>query len=73
MNCHYQGRQKADTTITFPQSLFSMEGEILTCKDNSKVYAEILKCLHPEEVINVKSCDKLEYKAIIFDERAVTN
>ena len=56
-----------------PQSLFSMEGEILTCKDNSKVYAEILKCLHPEEVINVKSCDKLEYKAIIFDERAVTN
>ena len=50
-----------------------MEGEILTCKDNSKVYAEILKCLHPEEVINVKSCDKLEYKAIIFDERAVAN
>ena len=30
-----------------PQSLFSMESEILRCKDKSKVAAEILKCLQP--------------------------
>ena len=55
------------------QSLFSMEGDILTCKYKSKVAAEILKCLQPEEVINVESSDELEYKAIIIDGMTVAN
>ena len=35
----YLGKYKFSAV---PQSLFSMEGEILTCKNKSKVAAEIL-------------------------------
>ena len=44
-----------------------MEGEILTCKDKSKLAAEILKCFQPEQVINFESSDEPKYTAIIFD------
>ena len=50
-----------------------MEGEIFTCKDKSKVAAEILKYSQPEKVINVESSDEPEYKATIFDGMIVAN
>ena len=55
------------------QSLFSMEGEIFTCKDKSQVVAAILKCWQLEELINIESSDQPQRKVIIFDRMAMAN